>query len=114
MASAPRSTALNEAKPPDSLPIGVRAPATMTEPGIGDLQRGDRRWSVYGRPSRSTNVAPPVAAGGCPPQPPAQARHDDWRAPRELQLASGTAHEPTGVRNAANRPRLLHHHRRCR
>ena len=34
MAKPPRSAALKPASAPDSLPIGVRAPATMTEPAM--------------------------------------------------------------------------------
>ena len=34
MAKPPRSMALNPARAPDSLPMGVRAPARMTEPGM--------------------------------------------------------------------------------
>ena len=34
MAKPPRSMALNEANAPDSLPMGVRADETMTEPGM--------------------------------------------------------------------------------
>src|SRR5688500_14354078 len=40
MARPPRSMALKPAKAPASLPIGVRAPATMTEPGIANLLDG--------------------------------------------------------------------------
>ena len=35
MAKPPRSMALNEANAPESLPMGVRADETMTEPGMG-------------------------------------------------------------------------------
>src|SRR5438477_12206914 len=34
MANPPRSIAENDARAPDSFPMGVRAPATMTEPGM--------------------------------------------------------------------------------
>ncbi len=34
MAQPPRSMALNPARAPDSLPMGVRAPERMTEPGM--------------------------------------------------------------------------------
>src|SRR3954451_4188803 len=37
MAKPPKSIAVKLLKAPDSFPIGVRAPATMTEPGIVDL-----------------------------------------------------------------------------
>ena len=42
MAMAPRSAAEKEARAPDSFPIGVRAPATMTEPGMPCSLRGAR------------------------------------------------------------------------
>src|SRR5680860_1921327 len=35
MAKPPRSMALNDASAPESLPMGVRADETMTEPGMG-------------------------------------------------------------------------------
>ena len=35
MATPPRSAADREARAPDSFPIGVRAPATINEPGMG-------------------------------------------------------------------------------
>src|SRR5262245_58547324 len=49
MARPPRSVAGNEANAPESLPIGVRAPATMTEPGIGHLRAVGRRVECTGR-----------------------------------------------------------------
>jgi len=49
MARPPMSMALNEASVPDSLPIGVRAPETMTEPAFANLHDGlcgDSRWAT--------------------------------------------------------------------
>src|SRR3954463_10570584 len=40
MAMPPRSTAWKSASEPSSLPIGVRAPETMTEPGMTGPPRG--------------------------------------------------------------------------
>ena len=40
MATPPRSVAEKSLSEPSSLPIGVRAPLTMTDPGIGDLPSG--------------------------------------------------------------------------
>src|SRR5690348_182958 len=37
MAMPPSSAAEKPARAPDSLPIGVRAPATITDPGMGRL-----------------------------------------------------------------------------
>src|SRR5437588_12697634 len=37
MAKPPSSMAEKAAKPPASFPMGVRVPASMTEPGMGDL-----------------------------------------------------------------------------
>src|SRR4051795_4946998 len=55
MAMPPRSTAWKSASEPSSLPIGVRAPETMTEPGMT-------------RPPRS-NVGPAETIVGVTPSP---------------------------------------------
>src|SRR4051812_12099758 len=53
MANPPSSAALNEASAPESLPIGVRAPARMTEPAM--------RWAPPKRPAvRQQSVRSPV------------------------------------------------------
>src|SRR5579864_9663438 len=55
MAKPPNSMAVNPLSAPDSFPIGVRAPATMTDPGMsGDLLSNRRQ---------ATNRESPVYAG---------------------------------------------------
>ncbi len=44
MAKPPRSMPLNPAKAPDSLPMGVRAPAMMTEPDMDVTSDRAVRW----------------------------------------------------------------------
>src|ERR1700688_1110169 len=54
MANPPRSMALNPPRAPDSLPIGVRAPETMTEPGM-DVTSD---WTVSAGQGRMVGGAP--------------------------------------------------------
>ena len=60
MAKPPRSIAVKLLRAPDSFPMGVRAPATMTEPGIADLSRHSRATVV-------TTADTPVRACARPP-----------------------------------------------
>src|SRR5437868_4727748 len=47
MARPPRSVASNDANAPESLPMGVRAEETITEPGMGTPERvGEFSWMV--------------------------------------------------------------------
>ena len=46
MACPPRSVASNEASAPESLPMGVRADETMTEPGMGTPRE---EWRIDAR-----------------------------------------------------------------
>jgi hypothetical protein len=88
MAKPPRSVAANDASEPDSLPIGVRAPARMTEPAMrsspgasGDeiaalpipesyraahVLRSDRRCSRAWSPRTRTPARPPRGRGAHP------------------------------------------------
>ena len=52
MANASRSAAENGARAPDNLPIGVRAPATMTEPGMRQVYGAG--WPGLEKPSSTT------------------------------------------------------------
>src|SRR5215510_5122040 len=58
MAKPPRSVALKPASEPESLPIGVRAPARMTEPAIYYFPQG---WSGGTRPTLSSGRERPLA-----------------------------------------------------
>src|SRR5215472_16725727 len=67
MAKPPRSMALKPASAPESLPIGVRAPATMTEPGMENLRNGLGSSRRSAGPGHSTGVPRGLArAGGTP------------------------------------------------
>ena len=63
MAKPPRSMAEKPASAPDSLPIGVRAPATMTEPGIGTSGRTNWVGTVYGVPVGTAQAGPSIVPG---------------------------------------------------
>src|SRR4051794_38139634 len=65
MATPPRSIAVREANAPDSLPIGVRAVETITEPGMVTPHLLVTRWSlsmVAGPPDQTSR--PPFRARG--------------------------------------------------
>src|SRR3954470_22613657 len=58
MANGPRSNALRSARPPRNLPIGVRAPATMTEAVTADS-------CCIERDGTSSLAAGPPSGGPC-------------------------------------------------
>src|SRR5581483_3167489 len=73
IANPPSSAAEKPARAPDSLPIGVRAPARITEPAIRDLPQAMERQAALGR-RQSTDGLPvqdkrePRGRGGLAPR----------------------------------------------
>src|SRR3954447_26001398 len=100
MAMPPSCAAENPASAPDSLPMGVRAPARITEPAIkGPPQGIERVRRFYGAP-----VAPPIGAASrvALARPQARCARFGSRslAPKLAALASAT-------RSARRAPRTL-------
>ena len=79
IANPPRSAALNEARAPLILPMGVRAPATMYEPDMGGplecravgrrVPGGWERAPAYSAPPSTGEPAPFVRRCSVPPMP---------------------------------------------
>ena len=99
MAKPPRSVAAKPPRAPDSLPIGVRAPATMTDPGMTYLRRpGGQFRRRPPRPATTTGAMirrhpqarPHGPASALCPEPPGQAWSDraGYSAPMQEFLAA--------------------------
>src|ERR1700686_5131066 len=79
MAKPPRSMALKPPRAPDSLPMGVRAPAMMTEPGMDVTSVG----TVSTGRGRSVGGAPFYGGFGETAPGPGQSRPElGWKGPR--------------------------------
>src|SRR6478735_403652 len=89
MATPPRSLADRSFNPPSSRPIGVRAPATITDPAIRPSKVESSPCERYpARPAQATFAGPPRLSNASQPLAgPAVVRHDGPMFPAGLITA---------------------------